>query len=159
MKKVISTSAEHTKNEGKDFAKKLKAGDVIFLKGEIGSGKTTFVQGLAIGLGITSRVISPTFVVVRQHEIKSQKTGVRRQESEDRSQIKTLYHLDLYRLGNKDDIKGIDLKDILDDQDGVVLIEWPAVGKDLIDRKTWSVTFSYIDSEKREIQYEYGIKG
>ena len=80
MKKVISTSAEHTKNEGKDFAKKLKAGDVIFLKGEIGSGKTTFVQGLAIGLGITSRVISPTFVVVRQHEIKSQKTGVRRQE-------------------------------------------------------------------------------
>ena len=84
---------------------------------------------------------------------------VRRQESEDRSQIKTLYHLDLYRLGNKDDIKGIDLKDILDDQDGVVLIEWPAVGKDLIDRKTWSVTFSYIDSEKREIQYEYGIKG
>jgi tRNA threonylcarbamoyladenosine biosynthesis protein TsaE len=69
--KVHTNSAEETQHAGKTFAKKLHGGDVILLYGNLGAGKTTFVQGLAKGLGIEKRIISPTFIIVRRYEIPS----------------------------------------------------------------------------------------
>src|SRR5688572_26135307 len=85
---ITSKSAEETKNFGKDFGAGLKGGEILALSGDLGAGKTTFVQGLAEGLGITDRVMSPTFLLMREHPVKF---GGK------------LYHIDLYRLENNVD--------------------------------------------------------
>ena len=100
MKQFITTSAEETKHLAKTLAKKFKRG-TIALTGELGAGKTTFIQGFAKGLGIKEKIISPTFVLIRQH--------------------KNLYHVDLYRLN---DFKDLGLEEILSDKNNIVLIEW-----------------------------------
>ena len=144
MEEIITTDSESQTFElGKQFSKKIKPGDVIFLKGDLGAGKTTFVKGLAEGLGITKRIISPTFVIVRTHSLKG-------------SSIKNLYHLDLYRLGTKEDVIGIDLKDYLEDETGIVAIEWPNVAQDFINKEVWNVSFAVKKENKREIKLFYG---
>ena len=83
---IITNSPENTRKFGKALSKQLKPGDVVCLKGELGSGKTTLTQGIAHGLGIKGFVRSSSFVIV--NEYKSSKAK--------------LYHIDLYRLGNTD---------------------------------------------------------
>jgi len=93
------------------------------LWGELGSGKTTFVQGVARGLGITSRLLSPTFIIVRRYQIPTTHA--------------TLYHLDLYRIGVPDDTIPIGLSDMIHEPDAIVIIEWPErLGKHLPERRT-----------------------
>lgn len=142
MQEFISKSAEETEQFGFDFASKINPGDVVFLIGNLGSGKTTFVKGFARGLGIESRVISPTFIVVRTHAI-------------DEGNIKTLYHLDLYRLSSSNDTKSIDLQDMLQDENGVVVIEWPEIGQNLVHKKVWKLSFAVIDEDSRKITTQY----
>src|SRR3989338_1835026 len=109
MGQFISSSEKETKQIAGRFARQITRG-VIALSGELGAGKTTFVQGFAKGLGIKEKIISPTFVLIRQHLIPNN--------------TKTLYHIDLYRLENKADLKQIGLEEILLDPDNIVLIEW-----------------------------------
>ncbi len=144
MEELTSNSSQQTENIGCGFAKKLKGGDVIFLIGEIGVGKTTFVKGLAKGIGINSRIISPTFVIVRKHTV-----------SNNKSNIKSLYHLDLYRLDNKKQAQDIDLKDFLDDKSGIVVIEWPNISQDIIKGKIWKIVFEDTGTDKRKITFQY----
>lgn len=148
MNKIIesikSSSTEQTEQTGKSFAAKLAPGDVVFLKGDLGSGKTTFTKGVAKGLGITSRIISPTFVIVREHTVEN-----------STSDIKKLYHLDLYRLTNEKDVTGIDMQGILDDENGVALIEWPDMSQTLIKKPHWTVIFdAQNDGRVINISYE-----
>ncbi len=84
---------------------------IFCLWGDLGSGKTTFVQGFAKGLGISARLLSPTFIIVRRYEFGEKKAF--------------LYHLDLYRLKNFDDAESIGLSEMLHDPDCIVVIEWP----------------------------------
>lgn len=126
--KVTTKSALGTEKAGEEFSKKLNPQDVVFLIGNLGSGKTTFTKGIAKGLGITSRIISPTFVLVRSHDI-------------EKGKIKTLYHLDLYRLQNENDVLGINLTDYLEDERGLVVIEWPEVSQNIVKKKVWKVVF------------------
>jgi len=93
-KVFVTNSSEETQKLGRNFAKTLKNGDVIYLCGILGSGKTTFVQGLAQGLGINGRIISPTFVIVRNYKVKKNKVN-----------IISFYHIDLYRIGSGKDIE------------------------------------------------------
>src|SRR5689334_12083419 len=95
MKRFVSSSEDETKKFAEDFSKNLK-GNIIALTGELGAGKTTFTQGFAKGLGIKDKIISPTFVLVRQHKIPSSQ-GI-------------FYHIDLYRLENIN-IKELGLED------------------------------------------------
>ncbi len=108
MKQYLTFSEKETKDLAKKLAKKIKSG-VIALIGELGAGKTTFAAGFAKGLGIKEKIISPTFVLIRQHKIPNTK--------------RTLYHVDLYRLETVN-IKGLGLKEIFLDPDAVILIEW-----------------------------------
>ena len=116
----ISKSTEETKNFAKKFAKKLKAGDVLALYGDLGAGKTTFIQGLAVGLGFTGKVFSPTFIFVRPYKISTQTSEIRDQKSV----INTLYHIDLYRLGKAEDLKNIGVEEFLNERGAVSAIEW-----------------------------------
>lgn len=113
MKNYISHSEDETRLIAEEYAKKTQ--DKIFaLTGELGAGKTTFVQGFAKGLGIKEKIISPTFVLMRQHKIPSSE--------------KTLYHIDLYRIDN---ISALGFEEILSDPDNITLIEWAEKLKEL----------------------------
>lgn len=139
QKTHITKAAEETRVVGKIFAKTLIGGDIIALHGELGSGKTTFVQGLAQGLEIKDRIISPTFVVVRSHNIVL-------------GSAKTLYHIDLYRVEKVDDLKDIGITDMLNET-SIVLIEWPEKMGSLLPKDTKHVYFTYKSDTEREITY------
>src|SRR5258708_773348 len=108
---VITNSTDETQKWAEEFAKQFKNhGGVIALIGELGAGKTTFTQGFAKGLGIKEKVISPTFVLMRQHQIP--KTN------------RWLFHLDLYRIENSKDLKALDLEELFAQTQNLILIEW-----------------------------------
>ncbi|OGE33505.1 tRNA (adenosine(37)-N6)-threonylcarbamoyltransferase complex ATPase subunit type 1 TsaE [Candidatus Daviesbacteria bacterium RIFCSPLOWO2_02_FULL_41_8] len=109
MAKYHSSSEAETKLIAGNLAKTTK-GRIFALTGELGAGKTIFAQGFAKGLGITEKIISPTFVLIRQHKIPD--TG------------KTFYHLDLYRLDDTTNFKELGLEEIWSDPNNIVLIEW-----------------------------------
>jgi tRNA threonylcarbamoyladenosine biosynthesis protein TsaE len=104
----VTTSEHETQAVARELAATLRAGDVLLLSGDLGAGKTTFVRGLAQGLGIDpAEVSSPTFTLVHEY----------------RGHGLTLYHVDLYRLGSAatDDL-GLEEIGV---KDGVLAIEWP----------------------------------
>lgn len=134
-KHKITNSSEETEKLGEEFAKELIGGDIICLYGNLGSGKTTFVKGLAKGLGIKSRIISPTFVLIRQHRIN----------------FKFLYHIDLYRLENGEDIKGLGLEDLFKDKNSIIVIEWAEKLGELLPENRIDIFFEILNEEKRKI--------
>ncbi len=109
--KYISKSAEETKEIAKKLAEQVKNKSVVIgISGELGAGKTTFTQGFAEGLGITEKINSPTFTIIKQHNIPNSS--------------KNLYHIDLYRLENPN-IKELGIEEIVSDNNSILLIEWP----------------------------------
>jgi len=101
-------SVEETWEVARRLAAELGPGDVVCLEGDLGAGKTTFVQGMAAAMGVGGRVISPTFCLVSEH----------------RGGGRLLVHMDLYRLRGEDDVLSVGWEDYL--ADGAVLaVEWP----------------------------------
>lgn len=147
----VSSSDKQTQEIGFQFAQRLRPGDCMFLYGDLGFGKTTFVKGVAKGLGIKSRIISPTFVVVRSHKVKSQKSKgkIVGQNS------KVLYHIDLYRIENRKQLEEIGLEEILQDKNSIKLVEWPE-RMDVGERKRFEVRFVMNKDTTRTINiYEH----
>ncbi len=136
MEEIFVTEGfKKTQQLGKRFSKKLKGGDVVTLYGDLGSGKTTFAQGLAQGLGVKRRIISPTFVIVRSYKIS----------------IKHIYHIDLYRITNGRDIEGLGLSEIIENPQNIVVIEWPEKMGNLLPKNRWEIKFEYLDINKRRV--------
>jgi len=106
-----ATTSEQAQRAGEDFSKVLRAGDIVLLEGPLGAGKTTFVQGVARGLGVTERVTSPTFTVVRQHACHGHPS------------ISTLHHADVYRIHHLDEVVDLALGELVEER-GVALVEW-----------------------------------
>jgi|SRR3989344_5733756 len=125
--KYISYSDIETKQIAENFAKNRKS-NIIALIGELGAGKTTFTQGFAKGLGIKDRIISPTFVLVRQHKIPNSK-GI-------------FYHIDLYRLENPKDLKELGITEFWSNPENIVLIEWAEKIKDLLPKNITRINFT-----------------
>ncbi len=98
---------KQTQTLGKQLSLSLKRGDVLALCGDLGSGKTTFVQGVAVGLGVDETVTSPSFVLAHEYSGKEL----------------TIYHLDLFRLEKEEDVETIGIEDYMA-PDGVTLVEW-----------------------------------
>ncbi|MCA1809526.1 MAG: tRNA (adenosine(37)-N6)-threonylcarbamoyltransferase complex ATPase subunit type 1 TsaE [Kiritimatiellia bacterium] len=113
MEFTTNSSAE-TKRRAAALAPRLPAGTVIALYGEIGAGKTCFVQGLARGLGIKGPVASPTFIIINEHAGKT-----------------PLYHVDLYRLPTVEDALQIGLEEYFS-RDGITVIEWAERAEELL---------------------------
>jgi tRNA threonylcarbamoyladenosine biosynthesis protein TsaE len=138
---LISNSSKETSEFGFKFAKKLKSGDTVLLFGELGSGKTTFVGAVAKGLGIKERILSPTFILHRSHEIQN-------------SQIRNLNHIDLYRIKDPQEIEMLGLAEILDEDKSITFIEWADRLKNFKQRKGYKIFFKYLSDSKREIRIE-----
>lgn len=133
MKQYISTSEEETRKIARELARDFKTG-VIALTGELGAGKTTFVQGFAKALGIKDKIISPTFVLIRQHKFNK----------------RILYHIDLYRLEGKIDIKQLGIEELFN-SNNIIIIEWAEkIEKDL-PKKTIKISLKKVTENERLI--------
>jgi len=135
IEKYAITSSEQMQKVGEQFAKSLIGGDLVVLYGDLGFGKTTFTQGIAKGLGIKNRIISPTFVIVRTYALPENNT---------------FYHIDLYRTTTQHDLEGLGLSEILHDQHAITIIEWPDRLEKLPEKRT-EVHIDYIDDQNRTI--------
>lgn len=130
MIKNVSRSADETVSLGREFAKHLKNGNVIGLKGELGSGKTQFVKGICSYFGIEDDVNSPTFIIANQYE------GIN-PESNEKVKIN---HLDLYRLKKSKEIESLGMDNYFDGE-SITLIEWSELMEEYIGRKLRTVSF------------------
>ncbi len=147
---LISNSFEETKQYGRKLAKTLKGGEVLCLYGDLGSGKTTFVQGLAQGLGIKKRITSPTFIIMRSYKLPFEE---KQEISINPSDLcpHNFYHIDLYRIDSGCDIQGLGIEELLGDPDSITAIEWPEKIKSILAKRKIEIFFTYVDEDKRKI--------
>lgn len=124
-----TTSAEETRGLAASLSTVLRPGDLILLVGDLGTGKTTFSQGLAAGLGVTEAVTSPTFTLVSAYRCHG---------PAERAGIRTLLHADLYRLDRLQDVVELGLGEMVED-DAVAVIEWGDVAGSLFGHEALTV--------------------
>ncbi len=122
MKQYESFSYDDTQVIAKEIADTLKGGEFIAMYGDLGAGKTAFVQGLAKALGITNHVTSPTFTIVNEYEGRL-----------------PLYHFDVYRIADPDEMYEIGYDDYID-SDGVCVVEWAELIEDLFPDRYYKLT-------------------
>jgi tRNA threonylcarbamoyladenosine biosynthesis protein TsaE len=118
------------------IAERATPGTVIALSGELGAGKTCFVQGLAAGLGVDGPVTSPTFVLIAEHAGRF-----------------PLYHVDLYRTQSLEEIRGLGLEELLDGR-GVTAIEWAEKAEPLLPARTIHIRLRGIGDELRIVEID-----
>ena len=139
-----SNGSDRTQEIGMTLGKLTQNGDLILLSGDLGSGKTCFTQGIARGLGIKEHIVSPTFVLIREYYGRL-----------------TLYHIDLYRLSDSEEIQSTGLEDYLC-SDGICVIEWAEKYISILPQSNLLITLKYVSLNERTIiiqstgiRYEY----
>lgn len=136
MTKIVIKSAREMANfsaraAGDVLAAPSQSGAVVLaLAGDLGAGKTTFVQGFARALGIKSRIISPTFLILKRYALRA-------------SRFANLYHIDAYRLNSPKELLDLDFKKIISDPRNIVLIEWADKIKNLLPRDIILIKFNH----------------
>lgn len=143
---VVSNSAADTEAFGRQLASRLTAGDVVFLEGELGAGKTTLIRGLTAGLkGNADDVSSPSFVIIQTYECNA--PGIER-----------LHHVDLYRLAERRaELRELGIEEILSDPEAVTAVEWPKAALATwvpAGARLWRVTMTMRQLDAREITIE-----
>jgi tRNA threonylcarbamoyladenosine biosynthesis protein TsaE len=131
----VSASPEETEAIAADLAARLHPGDVVFLHGELGTGKTTFVRGAARALGVTGPVSSPTFTIGHRYEAPV-----------------PVAHLDLYRIAGLDPEEWGDLEPYFDGT--VAFVEWPDHGREWLPRPRVVVTLGHVDESHRSVRID-----
>ena len=134
------TITTHSAEETIAFAEKvgglLKGGDIIAYKGSMGTGKTTFTRGLAVGMGLPDEITSPTFALVNEYHGKL-----------------TLNHFDMYRIKNADDLETTGFYDYMSDNN-VLAIEWSENIEECLPEGTIFIEIDRIDEDSRKITIE-----
>lgn len=134
MAVFISKSAQDTINFGREYAKTLRAGDVVILNGDMGAGKTVFCKGVAEGLGIEDEILSPTYAYMNDYCGK-------------------LYHYDCYRLKSGAQAEALGLCDYFY-AGGICLVEWAENISDVLPENCKTVTIEILADSERRINYE-----
>ncbi len=124
-----------TTEVGARVASCLKGGEVIYLKGELGTGKTTFVRGALHELGFTGNVKSPTFTIVEPYSIDNH----------------VIYHFDLYRLDDPEELESLGIRDYCDGQ-SICFFEWPEKGGNLLPNADINLELAYLGNT-REVEF------
>ena len=139
MKKVyFTTHANQTKKLGKIVAKKVlkikrkRKAQILGLEGNLGGGKTTFLQGFAQGLGIKEKILSPTFVLIKRFKMKG--LG-----------FKYFYHIDCYRLKKSKEILDLGFKEIISNPQNIAAVEWADRIRKIMPKNTIWITFQFIN--------------
>lgn len=142
MEKAYQTrGAEETKALAKKFAENIRPGTLVCLSGDLGAGKTTFTQGILESLGAEGPFVSPTFVIMKQYDLKeATKNGIKR-----------IYHADAYRVEEKDfDMLGF--AEWLADPGGLAILEWPERIQSLLPEKRIEISFEQKNESERLIR-------
>lgn len=144
--KYESGSAAETKKIAKLFAEELqknkpgKKAFVIAFKGDLGAGKTTFIQGLLRELGVKKKIVSPTFTLLRSYSIKL-------------DGFKKVHHFDCYRITEAEEMKELKFKDMLNDPQAIIFVEWPERVAKLLPREKVTIALDYGETiNKRTIE-------
>ena len=122
MFELISNSENETKKIAEQFAKQLKKGDIVVLTGDLGSGKTKFVEGILTYFGKEEEISSPTFTIVNEY-----------------SADENIYHFDVYRLEDVDEFYAIGGEEYFDK--GICLIEWGEIIEEILPERYLKITF------------------
>ena len=120
------------------FSKKIGGALVLSLVGELGSGKTTFVQGFTAALNIKKRILSPTFLLMRSYPL-------------DKSSYKKVFHVDLYRIKKSSELSFLDFRSVFKNRTHIVLIEWADKIKKLLPKNTIKLEFRHGHAPKERI--------
>ncbi|HSX48738.1 MAG TPA: tRNA (adenosine(37)-N6)-threonylcarbamoyltransferase complex ATPase subunit type 1 TsaE, partial [Candidatus Saccharimonadales bacterium] len=137
---TITKSAKETFEFGRKIGSSLKGGEILALIGELGAGKTTFIQGLAKGMGIENKIVSPTFILMRTYA----------------GDKLNLYHLDLYRLEGdvRTHVRELGIEDFWGRNGNVAVVEWADKSKEIFPEKTVWINFEKINEDTRKITVE-----
>ena len=144
MPKTIITESE---KETKELAKKLakvfleKKFRVLALKGDLGGGKTTFVQGFAGGLGIKEDILSPTFIIFKKFFLKD----------------KTFYHFDCYRIKESKELLDLGFEEIINNKNNIIAIEWAEKIEDILPEDILTLEFHFLEENKRKIIFSSDV--
>jgi tRNA threonylcarbamoyladenosine biosynthesis protein TsaE len=136
MKIYRSFSSEETKKLGEILAKEIlksrpgRTAKIVALRGELGSGKTTFVQGFLRGLGVKRGGASPTFIIMRRHALRG-------------GGFKSVYHVDAYRLRKPKELKVLDFGEISRNPQNIVIIEWAENVRKILPKNTFWLRFEH----------------
>lgn len=135
-KQTVTNSPQETIEFAKSFARGLKPGTVLCLEGQLGSGKTTFIKGLAEGLGLKhpEQVKSPTFVLMHIYKAKV-----------------PLYHFDCYRLDSLEELENIGFVDFVNDPHAISCVEWAEKAGGLIPKDARHIHFEILGTAQRRI--------
>lgn len=137
---TITRNEKETEAFGERLAAALKPGAVVALYGDLGAGKTALVRGMARGLGLEGRIVSPTFTIVNEHEGKI-----------------PLFHFDMYRLGSADELFDIGWEDYLS-RGGICAVEWSENVEDAFDGSEITVRLEKLSDEERRITVGGGLE-
>lgn len=151
---LITNSFTNTQKLGEEFGEALRSksleipgarGTIVALVGGLGSGKTTFVQGVANAFGISKRIVSPTFIIMRSYNVVS--------DSSSKINIGCIYHIDLYRVPDHNiqkELETFGFYEVINDHRNLVFIEW-ADKLPHLPAGTLELRFQYINSKTRKI--------
>lgn len=138
MVQVLSKSEAETKKIGQKLGqiiKKNKGSVIIGLIGDLGGGKTTFVKGIASGLGVKGSITSPTFTLLKEYKTKDL----------------NLYHFDFYRLKDINDAKNLGLEEYFEKSRSIVIIEWADRIKNILPDEKIIIEFDFISQNERRL--------
>lgn len=133
LKEIITKDPKETQKLGMLLAEEIKDGRVVALSGELGSGKTTFTQGLLRGFGIRGPYTSPTFVIMKKY-------------------APSIYHLDTYRVG-QEDILNLGWEEIAGEPGNIVIVEWADRIKKIIPKDSLWIEFEWLGENERKIKF------
>jgi len=151
-KEVNSPSPVKTEEIGEKFAGAIlkarawRRAKVISLEGELGSGKTTFLKGVAKGLGIKEMIKSPTFVIMKKYKIG---TGRRQQAT------RYFYHIDCYRIERPKEILGLGWEEILGRPQDIIAVEWGEKIRKILPRDYLKIVFKFINKNTRKLTLKF----
>ncbi|MDD5144589.1 MAG: tRNA (adenosine(37)-N6)-threonylcarbamoyltransferase complex ATPase subunit type 1 TsaE [Candidatus Pacebacteria bacterium] len=143
---IESVNPEQTKKIAKNLAQEIishpcfSKAFIVGLKGDLGGGKTTFVQGFASGLGIKDKITSPTFVLLKRFKIKSKK-------------FKNFYHIDCYRMEGIKDFKELGLKEIISKPENIIAVEWVEKAEKLLPKGFLKIEFQFLGKKRRRLKF------
>ena len=134
---LVSHSPQETQEIGHTLGREARPGDILLLMGELGTGKTRLTQGIGQGLGVSGRVLSPTFVLVRWH----------------RGRL-VLYHIDLFRIHSSEEALDLGLEEYLFGE-GVCVVEWADRASDIFPSERLLVRLEYgHEEDERVLHFE-----
>lgn len=139
MQKIVNNE-EEMKKIGQLIGSLLIGGEVIELVGDVGSGKTTFVKGLAVGLGISDYIQSPSFSISRVY---------------DNNKGMNLIHYDFYRLDDPG-LMANELNESIDNKNNIVVIEWADVVEGVLPADRLKINIEYLSENERKMTFETG---